>query len=240
MDTLSVSRVCRKCQQDKPFTEFYVRSGYGTPDNPAISPGHFSSECKSCLAIRSVNQQLQPRRKIESVVASEALLINRLFQEGIYSLPGKALGATDVDVLAYNVVRVEAKYSKLLHERGISRFTFDTTPKQRQRGFRASVTVLICEYAPDRHTFHVFPADHAVFFMRGRMKHSIAFVPGQMEAIRHGSNRVVMTQPLMDEHENRWDILEAERQVIMEHARSGATMMQLWGMESLGQGYKRA
>lgn len=240
MDTLDTSRVCRKCQQEKPFSEFYIRSGYGTPENPAILPGHYSSECRTCLAIRSQRQQIAPKRKVEAVVFGESLLIGRLALEGIYALPGKALGATDTDVLAYNVVRVEVKYSKLVHERGTSRFNFDTTPRQRQRGFRASVVALICEYAPDHHTFHIFKADHPVFFMWGRMKNSVTFVPGQMAAIKHGGNRVVMTQPMMDDHENRWDFIEAERQKIIEATRNGSTLMQQWDLKPLGQKTKRA
>jgi hypothetical protein len=228
MITLTDSKPCGKCHEEKPYTAYYVRSGYGTDERPAIEPGHYSTECKACLKLRGAKQI-----KIgitETTVFSEALLIERLRREGIPALPGKAFGAADVDVLAHNLVRVEVKFARLENRRGVNQFRFDTTPKQQRYGFRATVVVLICEYAPKQHTFHTFYADHPVFYRDGHLKNGMCFTPGAMEAKKHGNNRVVMTQPIMDAHENAWWIIDAERQRMCEALRFGSTLMQEWGI----------
>lgn len=196
MDTLT--KVCCGCKLDKPLSEFYIRSGTTDP----TEPGHYVSECKSCMKVRSKNNgTLNP---YEPRVLTEQLAIARLLDVGIFALPGKAIAASDVDVVAWGCVWIEVKYARYQFERGVRKFKFNTTPKQQQRGFLADLVMLICDYGDDL-TYHLFEANHPVFYMGDRVKSGFTFTPGALEAKKHGDNRVVMTQPLMDEAQDRWD-----------------------------------
>jgi hypothetical protein len=129
---------------------------------------------------------------------SEQLAINRLKQHGIHALPGKAVSAADVDVVAFGCVWIEVKYGRLNYQRVAEKFTFNNTVKQQREGYKGHLVMLICDYGDDRLTYHLFDAKSEVFFMQGRMKSGFTFTPGAMEAKKHGNNRVVMTQPMMD------------------------------------------
>lgn len=198
MDT--VTKPCCGCKVEKPLDQFYVRSGTSNP----TEPGHYVSECKGCMKLRSkTNGNIDP---YEPRVLTEQLAIERLLDVGIFALPGKAIAAADVDVVAWGCVWIEVKYARLEFQRGVKKFKFTTTPKQQQRGFLADLVMLICDYGVDL-TYHLFEANHPVFFMGERVKSGFTFTPDAMEAKKHGDNRVVMTQPLMDEARDRWDMI---------------------------------
>jgi hypothetical protein len=88
------------------------------------------------------------------------------------------------------------------------KYTFHTTPRQGQRGLLADVVMLICDDG-DTPTFHLFRPDDEVFFIKGRLKTGFTFTPGAVVAEKHGNNRVVMTQPMMDTARNRWALVWA-------------------------------
>jgi hypothetical protein len=198
MNTLT--KVCLRCKVDKPLTEYYGRSG--TSD--LTEPGHYVSECKTCMKQRSkttgITDPYQPR------VLSETLAIEQLLDVGIFAVPGKAIAAKWVDVVAWGCVWIEVKYSRLEFKRGVKKFTFMTSKQQQQRGFLADLVMLICDYGDDL-TYHLFEANHPVFYMGERVKSGFTFTPDAMEAKKHGDNRVVMTQPMMDEAKDRWDMI---------------------------------
>lgn len=197
----TVSKRCTSCKQEKPFSEFYVRSGIDYP----TEPGHYNSECKECLKARSRTTIQLPVTMPRAF--TESLAIAYLKHHGIGALPGKAVKATHVDIAAWGHVWIEVKYSKLRSRAGASYFQFNVSPAQRKRGFLAHLVMLICEYPDTRRTYHLFRADHPVFFKDGHAKNGFTFRPGATHALKHGNNRVVMTQPMMDEAQDRIDLV---------------------------------
>lgn len=212
---LTLTKVCRRCKVIKPVTEFYVRSGVQNP----IEAGHYNSECKSCLKERSkVTGTVHPTMPR---VLSECLAIDALKANGIACLPGKAVHAADVDVVAWGHVKIEVKYAKLEFNRAEDNFSFVTTPKQQQRGFLAHIVMLICDYG-DRLTYHLFDATDEVFYINGHVKSGFIFTPGQMEQLKHQRTRVKLTQPIMDAHENCWNLVWKYVKQISEDLKTGA------------------
>lgn len=192
----TLTKVCVRCKSEKSVSEFYVRSGC---DNPTES-GHYISECKDCMKQRTkTTTHLLPT---EPRAATEILAIEYLKHKGIPALPGKAVSFAHVDVVAFGCVEIEVKYARLERKKGVQKFTFNATPAQSQYGYRGSIVMLICEYPDGRHTYHLFDAQHEVFYINGRVKTGFTFTPGAVEALKHGNNRVVMTQPLMDAHQD--------------------------------------
>lgn len=196
----TISKICTRCQCLRPLSEYYTRSGMNA-DNV---PGHYNSECKICMKARSMN--LIPLSPYQPRVYTEQVAIDRLLQEGIFAIPGKAIHAADVDVVCWGCVWVEVKYSVL--QRGY--FKFATTPKQQIRGFLADLVMLVCDYG-DVKTYHIFESNDPVFYMKGRLKSAFQFTPGALEAKKHANNRIVMVQPMMDAAQDRWDLIEHHR-----------------------------
>lgn len=198
---LTTTKVCTACQLPKTLAEFYVRSGCKNP----TEPGHYLSECIACMKLRNFTRKLIPIE--ESRVPTENLAIKRLKQENIWAQTGKASNAPDVDVTAMGMVRIEVKHSRLEYRRGKEMFRFDTTPKQQQRGFLADLVMLICEWKLETLTYHLFRANDPVFYIHGHVKTGLTYPPGRTHALKHGNNRVVMTQSMMDTAENHWQLV---------------------------------
>lgn len=207
---------CGACNQVKSLEAFYWRSGFNK-NNPPTQPGHYQVECKDCMLERSRNQVRVS--KLTSLVPSETLAIQKLNSVGIPALPGKAVSAADVDVVAYGCVWIEIKYGKHVGNHGEQVFKFSATPKQQERGFLADLVMLICEYSPDKITYHLFDAKHPVFYMHDRLKVGWQFTVGAMEAKKHGNNRVVMTQPLMDAAQDAFWLIEQRLSEIKEQLK---------------------
>lgn len=199
-----VSKPCTRCKQEKPLTEFYIRNPNNRNGQRPALPSDYISECKTCMRERGRHQQRITPSK--SRVESENLAIEYLRSKGIYATPGKASKLTWVDVAAWGAIGIEVKHAK--YDELSRRFTFVTTPRQQSQGFRAHLVMLMCEY-PDRITYHLFPADHPVFYINGRMKTGLVFSVKQSAGSKHSGNRVVMTQALMDEYENRINLIWA-------------------------------
>jgi hypothetical protein len=192
----TVTKVCRRCNRALDIQDFYK-----------VSQTNYSlSECKSCMKERSKARRVTNEDYQVSVVESERLAIEYLAVNGIPALPGKALRKSFVDVIVFGCVGIEVKFAKLEDVYGTPKFNFKTTPSQQKFGFRADVVCLICDY-DNRTTFHFFPAKHPVFYMKGRLKTGLTFTPGAYEALKHGENRVVMVQGMMDEAQDRIELI---------------------------------
>lgn len=198
-----MEKPCTRCKVIKTIDNFYLRSGYSV----GTEPGHYLSECKSCMIER--NKTAKRLDDTEPRAFTEIIAINYLKQQGIPCLPGKAVSYAHVDIVAFGCVTIEVKFSRLEHLRGRYKFHFTSTPKQQQRGYIADAVLLICEYSEDQRTYHIFDSHNPVFYMTDRVKSGFTFTPGATEALKHGNNRVVMIQPLMDEHQDNtrflWD-----------------------------------
>ncbi len=212
------TRVCSACQQEKSFSEFYLRSEQIHSGNPPTLPGHVTSECKVCMNARSKAKRMDSRKSLGPHRATEELVIKALARQGIPALAGKVFISAypNVDVVAWGCVMIEVKWAKLDVYRGVEKFKFNATPTQKRKGFSAHLIILVCEYVPDEYTYHVFPVEHPVFYKDGHTKTGWTFTPGAYEAKKHGNNRMVMTQPLMDEFQDRWGLVQAKRLLIGE------------------------
>lgn len=188
---------CARCKNPFPITEFYIRKN-GTP----------VSECKTCMKLRNHgkttnnNDYLIPRTK------TEIIAIKYLHSRRIPAIPGKAIRHSHVDVVAFGCIDIEVKYAKLKMTKGVEKFTFVVTPDQQENGFRGNVIMLICDYQDGIISHHFFYPDNPVFYIDGRLKSGFTFTPGDEEARKHGGNRVVMTQNMMDEAEDKIILIE--------------------------------
>ena len=187
MDTLS--KICRACKEPLPLSDFYKRKNSDS----------YVSECKACMKLRSKNQSNTGKDYLVPRATTEITAIDYLKSKGIPAVPGKALHHSHVDVVAFGCVEIEVKYASLKFQRSIEKFCFSASPSQQENGFRAQVVMLICDYKNGMMSYHFFDAKHPVFYMKGRMKTGFTFTPGMYEAKKHGSNRLVMVQGMMDE-----------------------------------------
>lgn len=208
---MGVGKVCvnRQCEQAgvvQPYSAFYVRSGQANP----TEAGHYTSECRACYKRRSRAVVERRLSATEPRAVSEVMAISYLHRHGIVALPGKAYLASDVDVVAWGCVRVEVKYSTL-REGYTEGYKFSLTPRQKERGLLADVVLLICDDG-EVPTFHLFrPEDTVFYFLDGRRKGGLLFVPGRLEQRKHQQNRVSMTQPMMDAAKDKLELIEAAR-----------------------------
>lgn len=210
MDTLS--KICTRCKIEKPLTEFYKRKNIDS----------YNSECKSCMSERSKNQGATNNKDyLVPRAATETLAINYLHSKGIPALPGKALRHSHVDVIAFGCVEIEVKYSKLKWRRGVSQFAFNATYAQQVGGFRAQLVMLVCDYE-DHKTFHLFKATDPVFFIHGRVKIGMTFTPGNYEPLKHGNNRVVMVQGMMNQAQDNLRLIYEQLKIISQNLKQSA------------------
>lgn len=131
--------------------------------------------------------------------STEIAAIEYLTSKGIPAVPGKALRHSHVDIIAFGCIEIEVKYARLKYQRGVEKFAFVATPAQQERGFKAQIVMLICDYQDGMMGYHFFDATHPVFYIKGRMKSGFTFTPGCYEAKKHGSNRLVLVQGMMDD-----------------------------------------
>lgn len=218
-----LTKYCSRCDSTKSVSEFYVRSGIDDP----ILPGHYVAYCKQCYNSQD-RTYLHPT---VSRVAGENLAIELLATRGIPALPGKAVSAADVDVVAWGHVWLEVKYSQLrslykhTDESHTMGFKFTFTPKQRKRGPLADYLMLICDYG-DLRTAHFLTPDHSVFYRRrqgkGLMrKHGVQYVPGADAGEKHGHRYEVLSDDLMALYHNNYDVIWDRMREITAQLRRG-------------------
>lgn len=186
-----------KCGLFKPYSEFYTRAN-GTPN----------SECKECMKARPRNQT-SLERTVPRVV-SERIAIAELKTHGIHALPGKAISAKWVDVVAWGCVEIEVKYSRLRGNNS-HEFVFSLTTKQQTDGLRAHIIMLICDYG-DQMTFHLFPINHPVFRNKQGGKSALTYVPDKYRiTARHNKNQPSLDDKTMETYQDQWDVIEGVR-----------------------------
>lgn len=142
---------------------------------------------------------------IPAPIKGEQMALDQLRKQGIVAFGGKHIHIEEtnhVDIVAWGCVYIEVKHAKLIK----GSFVFRSTQNQIKDGFKAHIVILICEYE-DHVTYHYFRADHEAFRINGKIKSSFVFTPGQLEQVKHKETRVKLVQPIMDEHENRWDLV---------------------------------
>ena len=205
MDTLT--KICRACQLSLPVAEFYKRKNSES----------YVSECKRCMKSRSKQQPQTAKDYLVPRAVTEVAAISYLKSKGIPAVPGKALHHSHVDVVAFGCVDIEVKYATLRFQRGVEKFCFSASPAQQEYGFRAQVVILVCDYNDGMMSYHFFDAKHPVFYIKGRMKSGFTFTPGMYEAKKHANNRLVMVQGMMDEAQDRVNLIyEKLREVSQE------------------------
>lgn len=199
----NVTKTCTACKREQPFSSFYAKSGL----DAHTKPGHFTSECKECMKARSKRKPYIPRNP-NTLVRSEALVIDQLRRNGIYAVTGKSVNAKHVDVVAWGCVQIEVKYSRLEKNGNRLAFVFDFSPPQRKRGVLAQVVVLVCDYGSGRVDYHVFDAANPIFYSNSQLKLKITFEPGRTQSRYHGHE--LLTQSIMDTHKNMWGVIASK------------------------------
>lgn len=179
------------------------------------------SECRACMRERVKQNHALRTPKTQPSHKTEIVAISRLHQEGIPALPGKAYHANRVDILVWGCVPMEVKTSTLHATYKRPRFQFHLTPAQSQRGLLAELVMFICDYEI-RKTFHILPANHPVFYINGHLKTSVIYCPDHPDAGKKFIDWVTITDDIMKEYQDRWDLIEQARQKFSEQLRSGA------------------
>ncbi len=197
---------CKNCNQQKLADQFYVRTG-------GIS---LSTYCKVCTRKRNAaHYKANPEVKRRQSPGNhyEAHLIDRLHREGIAASPGKASPYNYADVVAWGCVRMEVKGAARRSHPGHNAYSFSFGPGQRENGLQADIIALICEDRGE-HTYHLFSADHPVFYLNGRLKSGVTVTIKTTYSARSSSLDV----ELMRTHMDFWDLIEEKR---IEIARGG-------------------
>jgi len=202
-----MNKSCTRCEKEKPLTEFYRRSGVNTIETYA----DVISECIDCMKERAKTQTRLP--KTTPRVTSEIFAIEYLQSKGIPAVPGKAVSAADVDVVAFGCVWIDVKYDKEHWHRNDMVFFFSNTNKQIRDGYKGHIVMLICDHDDGTRTHHFFRPNHPVFYFKdGRRKTAFNHVKGRTKARKHWQNRTVMTQQMMDAAQDDvamvWDTLK--------------------------------
>lgn len=192
------SKACHNCGQVKSYSKFYVRSGYGTSENPATMDGHFVSECIACMKERGKKpNRLEPWI---SRVKSEQIAIEYFMSKGIWATTGKMTNAPDVDLALWGVVWCECKFG-VLQSRGYKQScTFNFTPAQQERGLLAHIILLIVDHLTHK-TYHLFPADDPVFYKDDgiSLKSGVVYTIGKREIETRGRGyKHQLTDPIMN------------------------------------------
>lgn len=187
--------LCQKCGQSTTLDDYY-KNAHGKPT---------SKICKTCT---KEHQRNQKRFQYDIPFHQTELgIINILKGKGIPCVPGKMVRHSLVDVIAWGCVLIECKSSSWDGGRG---FLFGFTPRQNVNGVRAHLTVLRCDYGDGNESYHVFPSNHAVFHKEdGTRKHGVHYQP--YAAHRKTKPYEILTEELMNEHRDRWDMIEQYR-----------------------------
>ncbi len=191
MPTLPHSKVCRDCQNEKPVSEFYIRS----------DGRNYNSVCIECMKLRSRKSKRDNLSRLVSTVDSETQVLSELHQLGIPAWPGKAMSHTWADIVAWGIVRIEVKVSTP-NEKGI--YTWHFTPSQIQNGVRGDVVILI-RNEPTRPTYFILRQDSPVFHLENGDRKSAVVYP-----IRRWASRLYLNE-LMEASVDQWQLINQVR-----------------------------
>lgn len=177
--------------------------------------------CKVCRkSVNAENETRYTRTKKTTSEYSDSIAIDKLNSLGIYTTPGKASMFDWVDAVAWGCVRIEVKLARLGQE---GRYVFSFS-SQKDIGIQADLVMLI-PVNGDKMTFHLFPADHPVFYtltgLSKGLKDSLEYIPNAHHRTRVHSNKIILTKSLMDEYENAWHLIEQKRAGVQQALLNG-------------------
>ena len=210
---LEVKKTCSTCGESKMLSDFYKHPGHGD--------GH-ANECKECAKERAHLNRINSLgskkiRKPNSGRPSEQHVIEKLRRMGIYAVSGSATQYSWVDIVVWGCVLIEVKTSYF----DGYQFHFNFTPVQLKRGVQADFILLVCVIPQDDvRTYHLFSANHPVFYRVGKHKRSMSYAPGAKPKPR-GDIKVSLIDALMKEYENAWHLIEERRVEIQKALREG-------------------
>ncbi len=189
MDT----KYCTTCKKTKSIEEFYKSRG--------AADGR-QNRCKTCYRVIARCNKAKPKH--EASHQSEQYVIDVLKSQGIYCAAGKSSEYKYCDLIAWGCVRIEVKTANQKD----GAFMFTSTPRQQEHGFVADLVILVCKWE-DETTLHIFPSNHPVFYRSGRIKSGFYYDPYiYKRKSGHGGR---LTNALMKQHQNRWDLIECKR-----------------------------
>lgn len=200
-------RICRACQQEKPFDSFYKRQN-GDP----------YTTCIPCHRAYQKNRKQHPRHV--AVNLSEQLVITQLKKHHIPAVPGKTLGYSWADVAAWGCVLIECKYSS--DHGGVFQWNF--SPVQQKQGLRAHIVVLCADYG-DEITYHVFSSDDPIFtHPNGKRKTGVCYILNP----KHRKRISGITPDVLEQHRDDWQLVERYRQYVATHQLDGDLFAHTW------------
>lgn len=212
-DTSILEKVCKKCGQTKPLTDFHA--------HPGTKDGHLST-CKVCKNIQQKQYAVVPREI--SGNPGEMLAADRMQALGIFAITGKMSRWIKQDLVAWGCVRIEVKKSREFGGKFI--FKFDN---QARKDNGAHLVILICDPIDGEPTFHVFPATHPVFYRTGSKRGSKVSPTGRKTGVeynpqatcRKNTYGVPLTPALMEAHQDKWELVEEMRVLISQRLLAG-------------------
>lgn len=198
---LTLVKTCIACKQTLPLSDFYKSDD---------SIDGASSNCKACT-IKKGRARGKKFDRSKPTVPGEVIAIDYLRSRGVYAAPGKSSEWKRVDVVAWGCVRLEVKYASSKNRR--NNFVFHFSAKQVQPDWKADVILFICDTASGQR-FFFFDANDPILFCNGKRRKNICYV---MEATsrKHRAGRQSLTDEIMAEHEDRYDLIETARNRII-------------------------
>ncbi len=185
---------CSVCGNLKSITEFSKRSHRNT----------VHTSCKECR--RKKSKQYGHKHKTVEGNDGEKLVKAELLKHGIYAAPGKCSEFKNQDLVAWGCVRIEVKTSQL-HSRkqNSDSYQFDLGDDKTKFN-RTDIVVLVCM---DTISFHVFESNHPTFYHGGVLKKSVMYIP-EPKHVKYPDR--VLTKDMMENAQNKWEIIEEYRQ----------------------------
>lgn len=204
----TVTAICPHCNQECSLSEFRPTK---------LHPEGTDPRCNAC-AKRGVLRIPPP--PLLSRVPHENWLIRELRNRRYYADRGVMFSKPLVDIIVRGCVWIEAKYSKLRFEGGHDQYSFVMSKAQRNASLLAHIVVLICHSPSEEISYHLFRADDPAFYMDPRsgelrhLKSGVRYQPGRQQAKRQWTNRIVMTDRMMETARNNWTLIDdVEREI---------------------------
>lgn len=188
------NKICNTCLREYPATteHFYKRGKY------------LHNECKSCFREKRKGYRPKP----EAVHEGEILAIKRLMADGIFATSGKSSQwGKFIDVVAWGCIKIEVKHATI-DNRGRWQWTFASTINETTQP--PDFILLIGQYKDGNLDYHLFPANHPVFFKNGKRKTGIMY---QVESTQRNKRQhyVTLTPQIMRDYQDAFHQIETAR-----------------------------